>query len=758
VYDLSRPAEVFVLEKIKRLMRRYMLRIVLGLSLTTLFVFNATDIVDLKFTNQLEELLYDLRINLSMKSSIDSRIVIVDIDEKSLAAEGRWPWSRNRLAQLMDRLFDEYSVAVVGFDVIFAEKDESSGLKVLERLSKDVLKGDEQFRSSLGKIREKLDYDAIFARSIKARQVVLGYYFSDFEGDKVRTNGVLPPPVFAPADMTGAKSSFVKMTGYGANLAELQQMTPVAGHFNPFVDPDGVCRRIPALIEYKGNYYEPLSVAVVRTLLGSPPLTTGFPEGKKEGDYRKIEWLGITDLKIPVDEQVTALVPYRGARGSFRYVSATDVINGRVPKEHLEGAIVLVGTTAQGLMDMRSTPVAAVYPGVEIHANMVAGILDQNIKHSPAYVMGAEVLILLVCGILLSILLPVLSPVRSILLTIFMLSVICMLNAAAWQENLVLPLAGSLSLPFILFVVNMSYGFLLEARSKHQITGLFGQYVHPELVEKMSLEPDRFTMQSRNIEMTVLFSDVCGFTAISEQLSPADLSSLMNEYLTAMTEVVQKYRGTIDKYIGDAIMAFWGAPLDDPQHVENAVMAAMDMQKRAARLRVTFTEKGWPELYLGIGINTGMMNVGNMGSKFRMAYTVMGDAVNLASRLEGLSRQYGVDIIVGEDTSARLPGIVFRELDRVRVKGRNEPVTIYEPLGLLNRLDADVAQQQEMFTHMFTHYHAREWEEALEHLHELLELKPESKLFKLYMERIVHYWQEPPPADWDGVYTHTTKG
>ncbi len=723
-----------------------------------MFVCNATGLVDLKFTDQLEALSYDLRLKLTMKHEIDSRIVIVDIDEKSLAAEGRWPWSRNRLAKMMDRLFDEYGVAVVGYDVIFAEKDESSGLGVLERLGKDVLKNDEQYRSSLGRIREKLDYDAIFAKSIKGRQVVLGYYFTDFEGDKIRTNGVLPPPVFTAADMAGSGATFVKMTGFGANLPELQKMTPIAGHFNPFVDPDGVCRRVPSLIEYKGNYYEPLSIAIVRTLLGSPPLTAGFPEGKKEGDYRKIEWIGISDLKIPVDERATALVPYRGHQGSFRYISATDVINGRVKKEILEGAIVLVGTSAPGLMDMRSTPVGAVYPGVEIHANMVAGILDQNIKLKPAYVVGAEVVILLFSGLLLSLLLPVLSPIRSMLLSIALISGGLLINGIAWQSNLVLPLAPVFTLVTSIFVMNMSYGFLLEARSKRQITGLFGQYVHPELVNEMSREPDRFTMQSRSLDMTVLFSDVVGFTAISEQLSPEDLSAVMNEYLSAMTEVIQKQRGTIDKYIGDAIMAFWGAPLDDNDHALHSVLAALDMQASAARLRESFIERGWPPLYLGIGINTGVMNVGNMGSRFRMAYTVMGDTVNLASRLEGLSRQYGVGIIVGEDTKSRLPGIAFRELDRVRVKGRNEPVTIFEPLGLENGLDRATIEEQELFNHMFTHYHAKEWDESLEHLHELQLLKPDSKLFQLYVERIEHYRQEPPPADWDGVFTHKTKG
>jgi adenylate cyclase len=723
-----------------------------------MFVFNAAGFVDLKFTDQLEALSYDVRLKLSMRNEIDSRIVIVDIDEKSLAAEGRWPWSRNRLADLMDQLFDRYGAVVIGFDVIFAEKDESSGLGVLERLSRDVLKDNEQFRHSLGNIREKLDYDAIFARSIKGRQAVLGYYFTNFEGEHIHTSGALPPPVFTATDMAGSGASFVKMTGFGANLTQLQQMTPVAGHFNPFIDPDGVCRRVPAIIEYEGNYYETLSIAVVRTLLGSPPLTAGFPEGRKESDYRKIEWLGISDLKIPVDDRVTALVPYRGQQGIFRYVSATDVINGRVPKEVLDGAIILVGTTAPGLMDMRSTPVSAVYPGVEVHANMIAGILDQNIKLQPAYFMGAEILILLISGLLLSLFLPVLSPIRSILLSLSLLSGICLLNAYAWQSNLVLPLSSSLILVTSLFVLNMSYGFLLEARSKRQITGLFGQYVHPELVSEMSREPDRFTMQSRSLDMTVLFSDVCGFTAISEQLSAAELSALMNEYLSAMTEVIQKHRGTIDKYIGDAVMAFWGAPLEDPDHVLHSVLAALDMQATAVRLRETFIERGWPPLYLGIGVNTGIMNVGNMGSKFRMAYTVMGDSVNLGARLEGLSRQYGVGIIVGEDTRSRLPGIVFRELDRVRVKGRNEPVTIYEPMGVAGELSPDVIADQVLFSHMFTHYHAREWEESLEHLHELIEHKPETVLFRLYIDRIEHYLQEPPPPDWDGVFTHKTKG
>ena len=414
--------------KLGFLVRKHLLRVVLGLFLTALFVLNAAGIANLKFTNHLEALSYDLRLNLALSDKVDSRIVIVDIDEKSLAAEGRWPWSRDRLARLMNSMFDSYGVAVVGFDVVFAERDESSGLPVLERLARESLKHDSGYREELARIRSNLDYDSIFAKSIADRPVVLGYYFTDYDKDKARISGALPAPVFSAADLENSSVPFVRMTGYGANLALIQQHAAGAGHFNPFVDSDGICRRIPGLIEYQGKYFESLPIAMVRTLLGNSPLTPIISKGER--GYATIESLFISDLKIPVDERVTALVPYRGRQGAFRYVSATDVINGRIEKSVLEGAIVLVGTTASGLMDMRSTPVAAVYPGVEVHANMIAGILDQNIKQKPAYVMGAEMVILLVSGLLLSLLLPVLSPVKSILLCTVTSVCICILNTA----------------------------------------------------------------------------------------------------------------------------------------------------------------------------------------------------------------------------------------------------------------------------------------------------------------------------------------
>jgi adenylate cyclase len=281
--------------------------------------------------------------------------------------------------------------------------------------------------------------------------------------------------------------------------------------------------------------------------------------------------------------------------------------------------------------------------------------------------------------------------------------------------------------------------------------------VPPELVDEMSENPGNFTMEGESREMTVLFSDVRGFTTISEGLSPKELSRLMNEYMTPMTRIIHKHRGTIDKYIGDAIMAFWGAPLADPEHSRHALLAAMEMQQALAPLREQFKAKGWPEIRIGVGINTGTMSVGNMGSEFRMAYTVMGDAVNLASRLESLTKQYGVGIIVGEHTKKALPDVVFRELDRVRVKGKDEPVAIYEPLGAAGQVDKTALDELELFQRALKLYRAQDWDLAEVQLLNLQKSSPESTLYRLYLERITHFRANPPGVEWDGVFTFKTK-
>jgi len=733
-------------------MKKHALRIAIGLVIVALFLLYGVGLLPLRFIHQLELWSYDYRLHVTMPKSRDDRIVIVDIDEKSLAEVGRWPWSRNVVARMMDQLFDYYQVAVVGFDVVFAEPDTSSGIRELERLAQGPLKDNAAYKKELARRRNKLDYDALLASRFKGRPVVLGYYFVS-EVDGARTSGLLPQPAIRGADAPAGLSSIVRKTGYGANIPVLQKAAGHGGHFNPDPDFDGVTRRVPMLLEYKGNYYESLSLAVLRAMFGFPELVPGFPAGQTD----MLEWLQVADLLIPVDPQASALIPYRGPQGSFPYLSAADILSGKVKKEQLEGAIVLVGTTAPGLMDLRSTPVSAVYAGVEIHANMIAGILDQKILHAPGYAKGAELAALALGGLLLALALPFLGPLLSLGLTALLLVVAGGVNYLAWRSGLLLPLASQMVLFPLLYIFNASYGFLAESRSRHQLTGLFGQYVPPEIVNVMSKDPQHFTMEAESREMTVLFTDVVGFTGISEKLSPKELAQFMNEYLSAMTGIIYEHGGTVDKYIGDAIMAFWGAPLRDPDHALHAVQAATAMRKRMVSLSREMAERGYPDLKIGVGINSGPMRVGNMGSRYRVAYTVMGDAVNLASRLEGLTRQYGIWLIAGQETRERINGFAWRELDLVRVKGKDQPVAIFEPCGETSALDENYLCDITMFNRVVQAYRAQRWDEAAMLLAKLMSWKPDRKLYTIYQERIGQYQQDPPSADWDGVCTFTTK-
>jgi len=744
--------------KFPEIFKRHGIRVGLGLAVLLFFLLHASGEMRLGFIQRMENFAYDARLNLMMPGTIDKRIVIVDIDEKSLLEQGRWPWERNKLAKMVDKLFDRYKISVLGFDVVFAEKDESSGLKNLEQIESTYLRGDANFHGLLEKIRPQLDYDQIFANSLKNKPIVLGYYFRR-GGNTQGGVGELPSPAFVEGSFKGKNINFIEATGYGANLPMLQKSAFTGGHFNPLVDEDGVSRRVPMLEKYNGALYESLALAVARTALGVPKVEAGFVSGLGvDKDYSGLEWLRLGNKRIPVDERVATLISFRGKQGSFPYVSASDVLNERVPPGVLEGAIVLVGTTAPGLMDLRATPVQSVYPGVEVHANMIAGILDQNIKERPAYTQGAEFVLLALAGLVLALLLPVLNPLLATALTGFVLAVSVAFNLLIWQAaNLVLPIASLLLLITVIYVLNMSYGFFVESRGKRQLAGLFGQYVPPELVDEMAKDPDAFSLEGESREMTVLFSDVRGFTTISEGLDPKQLSKLMNEYLTPMTQIIHTHRGTIDKYMGDAIMAFWGAPLADPDNARHALLTAMDMIDRLKLLQEEFKAKGWPPIKIGVGLNTGMMTVGNMGSEFRMAYTVMGDAVNLGSRLESLTKQYGVYIIVSEFTKDKVPDYVYRELDHVRVKGKDLPVAIYEPVCPADQEDKATKDELKLYRETIKLYRAQNWDLAEMQFINLQKLSPERYLYKMYAERVAYFRENPPGADWDGVFTFKTK-
>ncbi len=729
------------------------IRYVLSLALSSIFLLHVADVCHFPILTSIENQAYDARLKITLPEHVDKQVIIVDIDEKSLEALGQWPWNRNILAKLNEILFDYYQIKAIGYDTVFAEQDVDQGARLLDKMASGPLQDDPAFIEEYHRVIPSLQRDQQFAESLKNRKTVLGFIL-----DTDTIKGSLPTAVSKLDIKTLEKLALNKTTGYTANLKLLQKNAYSGGFFdNPLLDNDGVFRRVPLLQTYKNELHESLSLALTRVATGSPTIEMIVNTTDDTHDLF-LEWLKIGELLIPVDHQSGVLVPYIGKQKSFEYLSAIDVLNKKVDKEKLNGKITLFGTSASGLLDLRTTPLEPAYPGVEVHANIIQGILDGRILHAPGYVQGFEFITIVIIGLALTFALTRLSALVSTLIVIGSVTLLISTNYYAWTNaQLVLPIASPVLLVVLLFALQMTYGFFVESRGKRQLAHLFGQYVPPELVEEMSKKMDEIKLDGEIREMSVLFSDVRGFTTISESLEPEELTNYINAFLTPITKAIHDNRGTIDKYMGDAVMAFWGAPLKDKQHALHALNSAIDIVERMKVLRKEFSEKQWPEIYVGIGVNSGQMNVGNKGSEFRVDYTVLGDAVNLGSRLEGLTKVYGVDIITSEYTKHAAPEFEYRELDRVRVKGKNKPVSIFEPLGLLENVNKSERKLLRQFHLGIKHYRAQNWDAAEKEIFALSQLDPESKLYKIYLDRIIHFRDNPPAKDWDGSFTHTSK-
>ena len=728
-------------------------------------LLHAVGIARMGVIQRLDDIIYDARLRATMPRTLDERIVIVDIDEKSLGEIGRWPWGRNKLAQLVDTLFEQQHIALLGFDVVFAEADHSSGLDQLTQLAQNALKDQPDFLKTLQQLQSALDYDGAFAKSLHNRPIVLGYYLSsDQEG---RTTGVLPAPVMTAKSLQGRQIRATSWTGYAANIGVLAQAAPAAGFFNSITENDGVVRSLPLLGEYHDQYYESIALAMFRMLAGSPVVTPGFSnEQFVSNRYQVLDRVllkkDVKTLAIPVDDRVATLVPFRGpggaAGGSFRYLSAADVLANRLPPGSLANKIVLIGATAPGLLDLRVTPVGEVYPGVETHANLIAGFLDGKVLVKPDYALGYDVFVLLISGLVLALGLPLLSAPRAVALSVLVLAAVVGLNFWLYVAyGLVLPLAAALTMGITAFALNMSYGYFVESRSKRELANLFGTYVPPELVDEMVKDPDSYTMQATNRELTVMFCDMRGFTKMSESMDPLQLQALLTGVFSRLTGLIRANRGTIDKYMGDCVMAFWGAPVETAEHAHLAVKSALEMSAAVRSINHDHRARGLPEIGIGIGLNTGSMCVGDMGSNIRRSYTVIGDAVNLGSRLEGLSKAYGVEIVVNESTRALAPDFIWQELDRVRVKGKEQAVSIYCPLAPADLLDAALASELKLWTAFLKAYRAQQWDQADVLLINLMRANTSKYLYSLYTERVASMRLLPFDPAWDGATNFETK-
>lgn len=723
-----------------------------------LSVFHTLGILSLSPVRSIDNTIYDSLIrNFPVPLNTD-RVVILDIDDASLGIPelGRWPWSRDAMVEILTVLFDKYDVEVVGLDIVLAEPDTSSGWSVLKNLMQGRLANNTAFVDSVSDLEKDLDYDGQFEEFLLSHPVVLGFYF-DFSQNLV--SGSLPIPGIFSDEITSEQSPFPEAMGYGSNLSQFTDAAITSGHINPYVDTDGIIRRVPLLIDFEGDLYESLALGMARFVYSSSTEQEiiALPELKLSGS--PIDQLRIQDRSVSLDPEGAMFVPYAGPAKTFDYIKISDLWQGTVDENRLKGKAVIVGTTAPGLLDLRTTPVGAIYPGVEVHANLLAALLDEDTRliSMPFWSGILNVGLIIGVGVISVSMAAALSP--TILLSVaglvgFSLTIVGFMT---WTSGLYLPLGMVIVSSILCLGIRIIFEFFDEYKKKKQFANLFGQYVPPELVEKMAQDPERYSTVGQRKQISVLFSDVRGFSTIAEQMSPAVLADFINLYLTMMTEVIRNEEGTLDKYIGDAIMAFWGAPIDIPDHANRSVSAAIDMIKKLDELGKVCRDRGWPEISIGIGINTGEMSVGDMGSTIRKAYTVMGDSVNLGARLEGLTRQYGVGIIVSEYTVAACDGFIFRELDRVRVKGKDQPVTIFEPVARAGELTREQQDEMKAWEKILYEYRSQNFEAVIGGLDRIENQFGAHTVYDWLRDAASNFLKNPPGSDWDGVTTFKTK-
>lgn len=738
-------------DKLIHYLRKKRIRISLGIALTFLLTLSAAGYFVVPGVLVLERQLYDFKVAISAKEKVakSSNVVILDIDEKSLSEFGRWPWSHSLIAKINDKLFDRYKISALGYDIIFAEPDNVNTKAVLEKLNLALIEKSPNYSEFIEGIG-RLDPDRLFLESLDERAVVLGVYFNN-NANALLTND-LPAPVLTTKELPASTNSIIPWKTFTGNLPEFTKAAMSGAHFNSIVDEDGVTRRIPLILRYNNDYYQSLSLGLVRASLGNMPVAP-IIYGDKGSNYFRLEAFNLGPINIPVASDGTVLIPYHGKDHSFSYISVSDLLNDKVSSDVLEGKIVIMGSSSPGLRDQRATPLHNVFPGVEIHANLIDGILDNEIKHAPPYAEAAVIIQVFAAGLLLAIFLPALGATYSILMVIAMIAIGVLFNYALWSQfNLVMPIAEPLIIVLLIFVMDMAVGYLIEGRLQKNMSTLFGQYVPPELVTIMADDPLKYSMEGKDADLTILFSDIRGFTGIAEKLTASQLTTYINEYFSLMSLIINKEMGTLDKYIGDAVMAFWGAPLENNRHPYFAVKAALKMSLEADLLAKSFEDRGLPKFNIGIGLSSGLVRVGDMGSIYRRSYTVMGDSVNLASRLEGLTKIYGLRVLVSEDLKNRATEFAYQEIDRVKVKGREMVTTIYAPIGPHGDLTATQVQELDLWSRVLPLYYEGDWNEFALALNSLIKTFGERKFYSLYLERVESFKKNPPPKNWQGVH------
>ncbi|MCF3628813.1 adenylate/guanylate cyclase domain-containing protein [Alphaproteobacteria bacterium LMO-S08] len=695
-------------------------------------------------------------------------VTIIDLDEKSLGEVGQWPWPRNILAQLVENLM-KMGAVVVAFDIVFAEPDRMNPSAIA-----DALKGlDEDTKN---KIRQFKSNDEIFAETIKRSRVVLGQSTVENELEGVRLPPVKKsiairkygPNVPDPLDLLPSFPALVR------NVPIIEQAAAgrFGGHgiFSIIPEQDGIIRRIPSLFVQGKDMFPALSVEMLR-------LATGRPTILVKVDQAGIKSLGIAKgLEIPTDQN-GRMWPYFSKSDKAKYVSAVDVLNGTADPAMIKGKLTILGTSAIGLKDIRSIPTESNIPGVEVHVQIIETVLNKAYLTRPNFARGVELSVILFGGLAMIVLVPWVGALWTFMVFGVTTAGVGFGSWHAFAEyRMLIDAVFTLVAIFLLYSTLTYLNYVREEASKKQVRGAFAHYLSPDMVERLAENPDSLKLGGEMRDMTLLFCDVRGFTTISEQFDPVGLTSLINKLLTPLTNAILKRKGTIDKYMGDCIMAFWNAPLDNPNHAMDGCRSALAMLAEMEPLNTKLEQEAKEEgrkhvpLKVGLGLNSGPAVVGNMGSDMRFDYSVLGDTVNLAARLEGQSKSYGMNVVLGPNTyEAVKDELACIDLDFIQVKGKLTGVMIYGLLG-----DETVAQKpefQELRKLIFDAqeaYRAQKWDEAEAMFKTIRERGNDANkcwdleanldvLCDVYEERIAEYRVNPPPADWDGVFVATSK-
>jgi adenylate cyclase len=681
-------------------------------------------------------------------------VTIVDIDEASLKKLGQWPWPRTRLADMVINLANLGALAIA-FDVVFSEPD---------RLSPDVAANTMRYLDELtrSKLRELPSNDQVLADSIRRARVVLGETGLDTVISEIDKD--LPFTGFASLGEKGSSEPrFFEFQGLLRNVPVLEKVAAGRGLLTIVPERDGIVRRVPMVLLAQGHKMPSLSLEMLRVISGTSTILAKY-------DLNGIKSIAVRGLDIPTDKNGQFWVHFARQDPSI-YVSAASVLDGTAPIEKIRGKLVLIGTSAATLNDLKTTPVSSVMPGVEVHAQVLEAALAHGVLAQPNYAIGVELLGAFVLGLLVIVFTPNLGPVTLVAVGALFAT---LLLGTSWyfyrEQRLLIDFTYPLLSTTAIYLTLIFASFVREQAQRKQVRGQFAQYMSPVLVEQLAQSPEKLRLGGEEREMTIMFSDVRGFTTISESYKsdPQGLTALMNRFLTPLTNAILARKGYIDKYMGDAIMAFWNAPLDDKEHEINACNAAIDMLEKIEELNTTreqeSKEGGHPfiPINVGIGLNTGLGVVGNMGSDLKFNYSVLGDSVNLASRLEGQSKEYGFPIIAGSKTAlAAKDKFAILELDFIMVKGKKEPEVIYAIAGREEVAHSAQFQRLRNLTiEMLACYRSRDWKGALasiERGRRADEAGTLAYLYRLYEARILDYQKNPPPDDWNGAFALLTK-